>query len=241
MPPADGQWDNGALCAGKVYFCAASSADLNVNTQTGITAASNRWDHSPPTTSITSASGGVDIYASALSNVDYSSYSAPPASSCGCSSAAADHQIYNGTMVGCAGTMTRGVAAATLCAPSCHVCTGAEYNANSGSKAPNYHYWASDVLYYYGPAQGSCSVSSTNTGAGGTCSGQSMLVVAGVLPAVNGNVDDLGNRANWSHCGYGTNGLGQANGGTDKFLGGCPTANTNAALGITAGALCCCP
>src|SRR5207249_3815875 len=147
-------------------------------------------------------------------------------------------QVYNGVMAGCGGSVVL-ASNGTLCTPGCHVCSSTEYVANNGGLEPNLHYWLSDLLFSYGSSPGNRLGSPTNPG-GATCgAGSSMLVCDGVTTR-NPNTDGEGNNCSWSHCGYGTDGLGSLNGGVDEFLGGCAVANSGG-TDITAGALCCCP
>ena len=223
-----------------------TNTDLYCNAPVTANVASNRWDHSPPHVS-TTFGGGADIYnptsGSCTFNVGTSSVN--PNGCVGCSpasstSTASTAQIYNGVMAGCGGSVTQPNSSA-LCAQNCHVCSSSEYVNNNGAVGPNRHYWVSDQLFWYGTAPGDCSASPTNSSGNscGTFPGISMLVCTGVTTNLS-NQDADGNKCNWSHCGYGTNGLGSLNGGFDEFLGGCPTSNVSN-TGITAGTLCCCP
>jgi len=124
-------------------------------------------------------------------------------------------QAFAAGMVGCGGKVTF-PKRATLCNTLKYkVCGAVQWVTGHGAKAPKYNYWTDDVLHYVGPKH-YCFVSPNY---GNKCwPSMPMRVCAG-------DPDPLGNRCNWTGCGYKTP--------TPKhYFGGC---NDNP----TAGTLCC--
>jgi len=132
------------------------------------------------------------------------------------------NQDFPHAMTGCGGT-TGWESAATLCAPTCHVCSAAEWVSNrAGGAIPLQNYWVSDALKFNAGSSGSCSV---GTGATWACGVGQMLVAAPTQP------DPLGNSVTWTGCGL--------NSTTNNYFGGCTPSTGNHAN--KAGVLCCCP
>ena len=121
--------------------------------------------------------------------------------------------VFAPNMVGCTGKVGY-ASAATLCPAGTAVCTPTQFVARGAGKKPKYNYWTSDYLGYEG-SDGDCSV-----GTSGYYGCNNPMRVC------TGSVDPLGNRCNWTGCGYKTR--------TNQYFGGC-SGNT------TAGALCCSP
>ena len=120
-----------------------------------------------------------------------------------------------GLMVGCAGT-ERWEDAAELCGAQSHVCSADEWKSLRGGGIPNYTYWTSDNLNWYGQGTQSCGVSLTT---GQSCGNTPMRV------CTSWGADALGNQCNWHGCGLDST-------TANDYFGGC-LGNT------TAGALCC--
>ena len=124
-------------------------------------------------------------------------------------------QVFGAGMQGCAGRepFSR---RDRLCASSHKVCSAAEWVKNRNNIRPVFNYWTDDNLRYNG-SERSCWVSTTQ---GQVCSNgaEPMRVCAG-------SWDALGNRCNWTNCGY-------TKAQPNAYFGGCQRNNT-------AGALCC--
>jgi len=133
----------------------------------------------------------------------------------GCA-AGTDDQTFNGGMRGCKGQVSF-AKRADLCSGKFRVCGAKEWVNLRGNTNPTYNYWTDDVLYAYSTWWG-CGVTPSQY-YGVHCSATvPMRVCAGAS-------DPLGNKCQWTGCGY-------QNSKKNHRFGGC---NGN----LTAGSLCC--
>ncbi len=137
----------------------------------------------------------------------------------GCASGT-DTQVFQGGMRGCKGKLAFNKRA-TLCAAGFKVCSAEQWVLLRGSKAPSHNYWTDDVLYTFGvKINGNfyCVVDHNYQSWKYCSSSVPMRVCAG-------QSDPLGNKCNWTWCGY-------YKPQPHDYFGGCSDNKT-------AGTLCC--
>jgi hypothetical protein len=135
-----------------------------------------------------------------------------------CAPEAAAIQVFGPTMIGCAGSVTAAVAA-TLCAPSCHLCSAQEWTSNSNPVPPAHDYWTATALGY-SMSSGCAAIPLSSSPPPNACpAGMGFGVCAPTQP------DPEGNTCNVTGCGLVTS-------SPNQHFGGCIAR---------AGALCCCP
>jgi len=123
-------------------------------------------------------------------------------------------QIFSDDMRGCAGRVSYANRAA-LCAKGFGPCAAKEWVDKRDGQAPNYNYWTNADLRWTGYSSNNCAAVFYG---GSSCGEDPMRVCAS-------NIDLLGNRCNWTGCGF----LDRY---PQEYFGGC--------LGNkTAGTLCC--
>jgi len=132
----------------------------------------------------------------------------------GCADGSVD-QVFDGEMVGCAGTTTF-PERATLCGPGYQPATAAQWLAHHATTAPAHDYWTDEQLRYNGTGSSACFVS---TAVGVDCGATTPMRVC--TPS---GADAEGNQCDWTNCGINI-------AAPSQFFGGC-LGNT------TAGTLC---
>jgi hypothetical protein len=203
-----------------------SNSDIWTNTAISIFASNNKWDHVPPTSSTTSATGGIDIYNGGGATITTTGSSQAPIPCPACSITAVSQQAFDSTMTGCGGVVSF-ANRSTLCPSGCHVCGANEWLAHHGTLAPAHNYWTNDLLGYNSPSPPVCFstsgpnfCSAANQGPGGVC--------------VTTQPDPEGNNCNnpgHALCPDTT---------SNQFFGGCNGLISGVAVDRS-GALCCCP
>ena len=133
----------------------------------------------------------------------------------GCA-AGSDDQTFSGGMRGCKGKITF-AKRADLCSAKFRVCSAKEWVSLRGSTAPKNNYWTDDALYSYGYNHACIVIHKQHSWT--YCSSTTPMRVC------SGGTDPLGNKCNWTECGYNKT-------TPHDYFGGC---NNN----HTAGALCC--
>jgi hypothetical protein len=140
-----------------------------------------------------------------------------PGPTAGCASGYPTDVFMNG-MVGCGGNVLFNNRA-TLCESGYHVCSAAEWTANSGTGVPTNNYWTSQQLNWSG-AEGTGNFDALTSGGNGCGGSYSMLI----CKMGDNSSDNFGNGCTWTGGGLG------AGNTQNEYFGGCAS---------TAGALCC--
>jgi hypothetical protein len=142
-----------------------------------------------------------------------------------CAAGATPRQTFSSSsfsgMWGCAGKVSWATAD-TLCAPTMHLCTAAEFQARRGFTTPSHHYWTDDYMAGSG-TEGACKASKTLTG--NFCPSSAPMRVCG-----SSKTDTSGNYCTWVSCGYEST-------SSSLYWGGCNDDGLGG--GLTAGAVCC--